>query len=56
MAFKSMRDIYGVSKAFDSAHVRTFRIACIVPGVIAIAWAIAIILVGVFQCTPITRA
>ncbi|CAG8048755.1 unnamed protein product [Penicillium olsonii] len=35
---------------------RGFRIASIILGVVSISWAIAIIFVSVFQCTPIKRA
>lgn len=35
---------------------RNFRIASFVLGGISVAWAIAIIFVSIFQCTPIARA
>ncbi|KAJ5772747.1 hypothetical protein N7457_007643 [Penicillium paradoxum] len=35
---------------------REIKIACIVLGSLSVAWAIAIILVSIFQCTPIARA
>lgn len=40
-------------RAFD---VRSLRICSIILGCITIAWAIAIVMVCVFQCTPIAKA